>query len=438
MEMERALKPGRFVRYDDMFDFVAGLERVHEKLAALVGGLETERAVRLYELFLSGCYEKIEQCDDSSAYLSMFFDELFCGWVKARQAAGCDASETVQQILKWKEHDAYGFCHAIEKDMAKVLNREGYRLLVAHFQDRIESAMKESIGTPNQAIFESGNEIRRPGLSLKAIYQARGDSKSYAALCERIGFSPRDSERLAEMEMSKGHWERALGWVEKGLALEPLRDWRNERSPSLTHLKPKILGKLGRTEDALEMAWADFEDYPCDIAYENFMQYVPRSAKGRWHERAMNVATESADLGQFMGLCVKTKEWRSLADRVHAAKQEELEAVSHYSSEPAATALSKRDVLAAAKLYQALGTRIVRSGKSKYYGAALQHLGEARRLYLKAGRGSEWEALVRQVRAEHSRKLGFLSGLESLSTGAVEEQGSFAQRARRRWTKQTA
>ena len=30
----------------------------------------TGRAVRLLEIFLSGCYEKIEECDDSGAYLS--------------------------------------------------------------------------------------------------------------------------------------------------------------------------------------------------------------------------------------------------------------------------------------------------------------------------------------------------------------------------------
>ncbi len=63
---------------------------------------------------------------------------------------------------------------------------------------------------------------------LKEIYEALGDVPGYAALGERLGFSPRDCEHLAKMEISKKHWARALQWVEKGIALESTRDWHNE------------------------------------------------------------------------------------------------------------------------------------------------------------------------------------------------------------------
>jgi len=71
-EIERELGLGRFIRYGDMFDFVAGLEQVEQKLATLVSGGEADRAVGLYEAFLAGCYEKIEECDDSGGYLGLF------------------------------------------------------------------------------------------------------------------------------------------------------------------------------------------------------------------------------------------------------------------------------------------------------------------------------------------------------------------------------
>ena len=101
-EIEQNLCLGRFIRYGDMFDFVAGLEQVEQKLAALVSGGEADRAVGLYGAFLAGCYEKVDECDDSSRHWSMFWDDPFCGWIKTRQAAGRPSSETVQQILKWK------------------------------------------------------------------------------------------------------------------------------------------------------------------------------------------------------------------------------------------------------------------------------------------------------------------------------------------------
>ncbi len=58
-EIERALMSGKYIRYSETCEFVQGLERVREKLVTLTTG-GTERAVRLYEAFLSGCYEKIE------------------------------------------------------------------------------------------------------------------------------------------------------------------------------------------------------------------------------------------------------------------------------------------------------------------------------------------------------------------------------------------
>src|SRR5438128_1862134 len=71
-EIEHALMPGRFIRYDEMSGFVHDLEGVHERIERL-SSRATESVLHLYEVFLSGCYEKIEECDDSNAYLSMFF-----------------------------------------------------------------------------------------------------------------------------------------------------------------------------------------------------------------------------------------------------------------------------------------------------------------------------------------------------------------------------
>ena len=103
----------------------------------------------------------------------------------------------------------------------------------------------------------------------------------------------------------------------------------------------------------------------------------------------MLAAAEGAGLGEFISLCVKTKEWDRLARRVHSAKPSELEALSHYCTEPAAKGLAKRDAMAAAKLYRTLGSRILNAGKSKYYDAALAHFKQARNLYHAAGQNSQ-------------------------------------------------
>lgn len=82
-----------------MFGFIQQLDRAREKLASLAVRQDPRQVMALYEIFLSGCYEKIEECDDSGGGLGMFFHDLFCGWVQARQAAGCPANAAVKQVL---------------------------------------------------------------------------------------------------------------------------------------------------------------------------------------------------------------------------------------------------------------------------------------------------------------------------------------------------
>lgn len=435
IEVERELRLGHFIRYDDMFAFARQLHQVEEKLAALVTGGEAERAVGLYETFLAGCREKIEECDDSGGNLGMFWDCLFCGWVKARQSAGRQADETVRQILKWKENDDYGFCHAIEKEVAHVLDSRAYEIFAAHYRKLVDDGLAGLQGQKPSVIFEYDNSIRLPAMSLKDIYRAKGDTASYSDLCERMGISPTDCEHLAKMEKGKRRWKQALAWIERGLALQPTRNWHNESATSLDHMKPEILSHLGRKEDALAQSWAEFEKNPSEFGYEEFMRYVTKSDKATWHERAMEVAAIS-DLGTFMDLCVKTKEWARLATRLHSASHEDLEAVSHYHSEAAVEGLVTKDAAVAAKLYRAMGFRILNAKKSKYYENALANFENARDLYLKAGLEPQWDALVSAVRTGHSRKYGFMPGFERIVSGGSVEGPSFVERAQARWQKQ--
>ena len=111
--------------------------------------------------------------------------------------------------------------------------------------------------------------------------------------------------------------------------------------------------------------------------------------------------------------------------------------MSHYYSEAAAKNLRKTNAPAAAKLYRAMGFRILNAKKSKYYENALESFETARDLYWKAGLDSEWESLVRTVRTDHARKYGFISGFERIVAGGSMEGPSFAERAKARWAKQT-
>lgn len=291
-EIQHELRPGHFVRREDVSRLAGNLGQLEERLQDLAKAGEAERAVRLYEILLSGTYAKNEECDDE-CYLSMSFARAFCGWIKARQTAGRPAEETVGQILNWKKNDKYSFCFEIEKHVVKALDREGRRLFIGHFEGLVEKAVPASAATPAKAIFEYENDVRLPALTLKEIYESLNDAQSYAGLCERLGFSPLDCERLAKMEMARERWTKALEWVGKGVALGPTRNWHNEGGYSLEGLKPELLRKLGRKEDALAAAWADFQENPNDSSYDELMRYVPKGERPAWHERAITAAGEA-------------------------------------------------------------------------------------------------------------------------------------------------
>jgi uncharacterized Zn finger protein len=88
----------------------------------------------------------------------------------------------------------------------------------------------------------------------------------------------------------------------------------------------------------------------------------------------------------------------------------------------------------AARLWRAMGIRIVSAGKSRYYQAALQNFERARRCYAKAGLEADWEQFVSQVRAAHHRKTGFMRGFEEVVTGSGPSQDPpFLERAKARW-----
>lgn len=432
-EIRYELMPGRLVRWDEVSRLVHNLDRVHEKLEGLARAGEAERAVRLYEIFLAGVYSKIEEADDECD-LANLFHRLACGWIQARQAAGKPAEETVSQLLNWMKmkNDDYGFCNDIERDVIRVLDAQGRQLFIRHFRELVEKAMPEATAGPAKAAFQHENALRLPVMSLKGTYESLGDVLAYADLCERLGFSLRDCERLAQMEISRKRWAKALEWVEKGIALTPTRTWHNEDTYDLRQLKPEILRHLGRKDHALALAWAAFQENPNEFALEQLMRYVPKGAKADWHERVM-AAADKANLGNFISLCVKAKEWDRLARRIHSAKPVELEPLSHYCTEPAAKGLAKRDAFAAAKLHRALGLRIVNAGKSKYYSEALGHFEKARDLYHEAGQSSEWAAVVEFLRTAHSRKSGFLSDFEVIVSGKSERAPSSAEEAQAKW-----
>jgi len=411
---------------------VSDLEGVAAKIAKLISS-EPARAAALYETFLAGCYEKAEELDDSSGSLGQFVHELCCGWVKARQAESADPDETASRLLGWMDDDPYGFCYDLERDAAKVFHKAGLAAFVKQVRARFDSAAAATLKADG-ALGDRPEQLRRRwGEALRALYVAQKDVRSYVAMAEDTGMTPDDCHVIATLLVARRKPDQALEWVERGSVLDKKTPHGSMASHDLAKLKRELLTKLGRSNEALAAAWADYCEHPSKYTYDDLMKFVPKAEQRTWHEKAIE-AGRGANIQYRLELLLETKEMDRLADLVRHTKDQALEGLSHYATEPVAKKLENAHPDLAARLWRVQGMRIVNAKKSKYYDAALSNFESARRCFERAGLVAEWEKTVSRVRADHRRKTGFMSGFEGLVAGSGAcGAPSFLERAKARW-----
>ncbi|EFK06316.1 conserved hypothetical protein [delta proteobacterium NaphS2] len=401
--IEESLRPGDFIGYDSSWSFVSDLEKVKNRIDDFINK-EPIRSVGLIETFIAACYEKAEEIDDSSGSFGDFVDALFCSWVNARQKADFAAKETIDRLLAWMDNDDYGFTYYLERNVSKLLNKKGLIEYAAAIRTRFDAKGVKD------------HHRRQWGETLKSIYAASRDFESYLSICDETDLLPIDCEILAGMLLSRRKPAEALKWVEKGLEIQSNNKLYRGSSYKLDTMKRDILTKLGRPEEALADAWQEFSEHPDEFTHKELLKHIPKQQRPEYHSRILE-AISTAELEAAIGLLLKLKETEVLAERLRKTSSRSLESLSHYTTEPAAKKLAKEYPDAAARLYEAMGLRIVNAKKSKYYDAAISNFEQAKRCYEKAGLESVWLELVENVRNNHSRKYGFMPAFEEVVEG---------------------
>lgn len=430
--IETALSPGSFISYKAAWSFVDDVQDVANDIGKIIEK-EPERAAQLLETFIAACHEKADEIDDSSGNFGMLVEDLFRGWIKARQAANDDPDETTKLLLSWMEDDPYGFCHDLDRLAAKVLDKKGLEAFVRRIRSKFESAL--TLDDKEKRF--PGYARRRWGGALKTLLAGQRNVDAYIALCEQTEFEAKDCKAIAEIYRSRRRPEDALSWVERGLEIAASDSRRSFEEHDLREMKRALLDKLDRPGEALQSAWSEFEAHPSTFTYKELMRYVPAKEKMSWHQKAME-ASEKGDLSPQIELWLEKKERDRLVARLRMATDEEMEDLSHYQTEPLAHRLERSHPDISARVYRALCMRIVNAGKSKYYDAALDNIEHAKKCYAKAGLNADWQAVVVDVRERHFRKKGFMAGFEDIVSGAPKHvEPPFLKRAKARWPRKS-
>ena len=426
--IEAALSPGSFISYQAAGQFVDDVQDVANHIAVIIKH-EPKRAAHLFETFIAACHEKADEIDDSSGSFGMLVAGLFRGWIEARQAARAEGDETAKLLVAWMEDDPYGFCHDLDREAVTVLDKQGLEAFVRQIRAKFESAVAQDGGHQRSGGYAS----RRWGSALKILLAAQRNIGAYIAICDQTELEAKDCHAVAEMYRRRRRFAEALSWVERGLKIARSDRGESYEEHGLVKMQRGLLAKLGRSEDALQSAWAEFAKYPSTFTYQELMRYVPVNERKAWHGKAMK-RSEDGELSAQIALWLEKKETDRLVSRLRRAADEELEALSHYTTEPLARKLERAQPDIAARVYRALCMRIVNAGKSKYYDAALDNIAHAKKCYAKAGLEADWEAVISEVRERHFRKKGFMAGFEAIVSGTPGQlEPSFLKRAKARW-----
>ncbi len=427
--IESALRPGEFISYGKSFSFVKALDQLVQQINPLIDD-DPERAAILFETFLAGCYAKIHELNDSGGELGNFMQRLCCHWVRARQSGGCPANDSVETLLHWIDADNYGYTYQIERDLAEALDDDGRMAFVEIARARFEQASQEAARRKDEL---GGDASQRQWADvLRALFQAQNDAFSYIRLCQQMGMRGQDCLVIADIFHAKGEASQALSWVRRGLEISGRHDFATY---DLEKRERTLLSQLGHPEEALTLAWKDFEASPGTASYNELMRYVPEAERTRWHERAMDRAA-SGDLRPAMDLCIETRETTRLVDRLQSTTDEALMDESDYALSEAAKYLKRPHPDVAARLFRAIALQIVDEGKNKNYRSALSNLKQAKKCYEKAGLVDQWDALVEDIRQRHHRKTSFMPKFEKIVQDEPTKDPSFLDAARKRWSSQ--
>jgi hypothetical protein len=275
--IETALSPGSFISYNASWSFVDDVQDVAEHIRKIIPK-EPERAARLYETFIAACHEKADEIDDSSGNFGMLVEDLFRGWIQARQAANDDPDETAISLLSWMEDDPYGFCHDLDREAVKVIDKKGLDAFVHQIRSKFESTLTQG----DKEKSSPGYARRRWGGALKTLLAAQRNVDAYIALCEQTELEAKDCIAIAKIYRSRRRPEDALSWVERGLKIARTDNRKSYEEYELGELKRALLAKIGRPKDELQSAWSEFESREAEFAFRSEQEshlMIPDSLK---------------------------------------------------------------------------------------------------------------------------------------------------------------
>lgn len=400
-QLRSAIAGRRFLEYGDMPAYVQGVDDMVSELKDIFSEGHADGCLTLCEYGLKLAETAMTRVDDSDGMLGNAMWELEELHLACCRQLRPDPEKLAAKLFKWEMATDWDTFHDAVEKYEELLGQRGVSQYYA-------LAKKAWDALPNLGPDDGMKTFEDKRSRLTSIME--GLAKVSGGLAELVEVKAKNLSAphryldIVHLYRDAGQGDMALKWAEDGYRV--FKD--DVQVQVLTTFLIKEYTKLGRHQEAMDLAWKDFDDSPSLGHYR--VLHEAAQAAGSW------AAWRDKALARAHKHCAKQKDiWspgNSLLVRIFLWEEDVPSALAQAKQGGCqqdlwldlAGALKAQSPGQAADIYRSLVEPAISRGNNQAYAEALQYMQQAKALWARAGREGEFTGLVSKVRAEFKRK----------------------------------
>jgi uncharacterized Zn finger protein len=289
--LTRATSARRFVDWREMPTYARGIAELLDRLDDWLGDGRAVLVVEMAEYAAGRVEAAIEHCDDSNGQLGELLTRIGELHLAACKAARPDPAPLAKRLFRLELKGAWDtFADCAEK-YAVVLGEQGlaaYRALA-----NAEWARLPPLGPKQRDGTDSHSNRFRITRIMESIARQSGNVEALVSVMSRDLSRAWKFLQIAEVYKAGNMADKALQWAERGAKAFPTK--------TDSRLREFLIGEYlrrDRGDEALALAWAQFQDSPGVETYRKLHGVAtPLDAWQAWRERALAGLSDQIDRG---------------------------------------------------------------------------------------------------------------------------------------------
>lgn len=414
--IDRSFEVDGFIGYDEVHDYLTGVDDATTKLHELLAEGHAADAVGLVEHALLKAEEVMEYVDDGQ--MDMVLDELQELHLRACRKARPDPEALAEHLFRWELRSEWGTFDGAAHTYARVLGKKGmaaYRRLAQAEWARVPAREPGDRATPRTL---ERHQITR---IMETLARQGGDVEAEVAILAHDLSTPFAFVNIVERYRQARRYNSALEWAEKGVSAFPGRvDGR------LYELLANEYHRRRRHDEAMTLAWAVYADSPMLETYRRLKRHADKSEQWpAWRPKALDFLRKTIDEKRH-NTGGKGRKWFSPVHNGELVRillwEDDIDGAWQEARKRGCTESLWLELAArrertcpedALPIYQRQIEPALSQKNNDAYGRGVHYLDKVRVLMKRLDRNDEFAGFLERIRAEHWRKRNFMKLLDA-------------------------